>query len=170
MSENDVWASSALRRGRFGKAGLQACDNPKHVLTGMGVLLSPPNLFMPGRVLVLRAVSYAAQRGFDSRSRYFFSEGAAKWLATGLENQGGHCVPGVRFLHPLPERNCNRTSVPDLFAKQWDRRSVDWSASLHSSANFPGVRRSGRVGSVCKTGAFGLSRCESFHTHQIFRV
>lgn len=41
MSENEVWASCALFRGRFGKAGVQARDNPKHVLISKGVLLSP---------------------------------------------------------------------------------------------------------------------------------
>ena len=34
--------------------------------------------------------------------RHRFREGAAEWPATGLENQGGHDVPGVRFLHPPP--------------------------------------------------------------------
>lgn len=41
MSENGVWASRAQRRGRFGKAGLQTRDNPKHALTRKGVLLGP---------------------------------------------------------------------------------------------------------------------------------
>lgn len=37
-----------------------------------------------------------ARRAFRKR------EGAAEWPATGLENQGGYCVPGVRFLHLPP--------------------------------------------------------------------
>lgn len=78
MSENGVWAPCALRRGRSGKAGVQTRDNPEHVLTVKGVLLSP--------------------------------------------------------LHLL------------------------------------GVRRSERVGLVCKTGAFVLSRCESYHTHHFLAV
>lgn len=78
MSENGVWVTCALRRGRSGKAGVQTRDNPEHVLTVEGVLLSP--------------------------------------------------------LHLL------------------------------------GVRRSERVGLVCKTGALALSRCESYHTHHFLAV
>ena len=61
MSENGVWASSALRRGRFGKAGLQACDNAEACSDGNGCPSQPSKSFYAGK-------SVGSQGGLIRRS------------------------------------------------------------------------------------------------------
>ena len=46
----------------------------------------------------------------SSALRHRLREGAAEWPATGLENRGGQCVPGVRFLHPPPNQRVRNST------------------------------------------------------------
>ena len=84
-------------------------------IAGRSIRTSVPGAFAKRRV----------PKGMGCKSSDLRSEGAAEWPATGLENRGGHCVPGVRFLHLPPH------SISVFFIFQWVCSSTSRAAGFY---------------------------------------